>query len=857
MNKTQEEIKILVDILMKSIDKELKVNIDNIRNAAINKDYKNLKNLISNIKDEDAYEISRILSLFPLLINIAEDVIESREKNNLTNLDEVFKKITDKEILDKISVMPVLTAHPTQVQRKSVLDLITKIYNLIKEYRYIKENEIAYEKWEIELERAINILLLTDILRDTKLRVDNEISNINSYYKGTFLEAMPDLIIKYNKKAKELGMKNDIIPISLGTWVGGDRDGNPYVNEKTLENAVTSASSLAFENYIKKLDMLYRDISLSIDLVDVNEDILKMADLSSDTSIHRKKEPYRKAIRYIQDKIISTAYSLGLDTTTMPYNPNSEIYNNSDEFLLDLKKLEKSIIENSNSVITKGLLENIIVSVEVFGFYISTIDLRQDSSVHEKCVTELLKSANIYENYSELKENEKCELLLKLLKEDPRTLSNEYIDKSELLDKELKIYKKTKELVDRFGSKVIERSIISHSTSVSDLLEAKILLKEANLDLDIVPLFETIEDLENSIEIMSKWFDLGLIKNKKQEIMLGYSDSNKDGGYLSSGVVLYEAQKKLTKLAQEKGVEISFFHGRGGTVGRGGGPSYEAILAQPKDSLNGRIRLTEQGEIIEAKYGNYINCFKNLEALVSASIEAKREQYLEYNEPEFENIVKELSDISFKKYRSLVFETEGFTEFFYDITPISEISKLNLGSRPSSRAKKRQDIENLRAIPWVFSWSQCRIMLAGWYGLGTACHNNIDKLKEMYEKWPFFKSLISNVDMLLSKTDMNIAKEYITLSKNSEVANEIFNNIKDEYELTKKLVLEISGKKEFLEDNKFLQASLNNRGPYFNALNYLQIELIKRVRNGNNNEELVKAIHTSINGIATGLRNSG
>ncbi len=848
------EIDILVNILMDSLKENVRINIENIRNAAISKDYNKLKELVSQIKDKDAYEITRVLSLFPLLINIAEDAIEARSLkiDYKANLDYAFKNIKNVGIVKNISVMPVLTAHPTQIQRKSVLDLITKIHKLVKDYNYIENKE----NWNLEVKRAINILLYTAILRDTKLRVDNEIANINSYYKSSFLESIPDLIIKYNEKARQLGVKKDLIPISIGTWVGGDRDGNPYVDEKTLEKAVYSASTLIFEEYIEKLDLLYRDISMSTELAKASLEVEELANASLDISIHRQKEPYRKAIRYVKDRVISTAYNLNIDTTTMPANTRLEPYKTSLEFTTDLMKIKKSIDENIDPIISKGILEKLIVLTEVFGFNIASIDLRQDSSVHEICVAELLKSANIHSDYSNLPEKEKCELLLNIIDKDPRPLSSPYIPKSEILEKELAIYTMAKKMIDKFGKKVIERNIISHSTSVSDLLENKILQKEVNLDIDIVPLFETVEDLENSIDIMSNWFDLKLITNNKQEIMLGYSDSNKDGGYLSSSFVLYKAQKNLSKLAIQKGVSISFFHGRGGTVGRGGGPSYEAILAQPKDSINGRIRLTEQGEVIEAKYGNYTSSMRNLEALVSASLEATKKLSIDYNEKDYEKIVERLAQISLKKYRSLVFETEGFVDFFYNTTPITEISKLNLGSRPSSR-KQTRDIENLRAIPWVFSWSQCRIMLAGWYGLGTALQNDIEKLKEMYEKWPFFKALISNVDMVLAKTDLEIAKEYVKLSLNKELANEIFENIQKEWELTKKVVLEISNKKELLEDNKQLSISLNNRVPYFNALNYMQIELVKRMRAGKNTEEIIKAIHTSINGIATGLRNSG
>ena len=852
-----EEIEILVNTLINSLkDKD-------IQKAALTQN-------IDNIPYEKAYELSRVLAFIPLLINIAEDAISSKkmicEKNQgkikRENLEHAFLNKKKREAIERIEVTPVLTAHPTQIQRKSILDLMANIYDLIKAYDAVKSNLIDRNEWETALKRDINILLQTDTLRSTKLRVDNEISNIMSYYNTTFLSAIPDLILKYNKLAREYGIKKTVIPVRIGTWVGGDRDGNPYVSAHTLNKTIKMASGVIFNEYISKLSKLYREFSMSYELVNYSKEVQELVDKSHDLSIHRQKEPYRRAISYIKDRIIATAYMLELDTTTMPDNTDLEGYKDSNEFLCDLQKIEDSIKKYSGEILVKGTLERLITAVKVFGFYLSTVDLRQDSSIHEKCVDELLKSANIHKDYLNLNEDEKCKLLLNILENDPRPLSSDNIPESDLLKQELDIYTTAKKMHDMFGKDVIKHNIISHTTSVSDMLEALIFLKEANLDVNIVPLFETIEDLQNSIKVMEKWFNIPLVKellkknNNEQEIMLGYSDSNKDGGYLTSSFSLYQAQKNLIELGEKYGVSISYFHGRGGTVGRGGGPSYEAILAQPSGSIKGKIRLTEQGEIIEAKYGNYNNGIYNLEALVTSSLEVSMSN-TKKDFKDYENILKDLSDISYRKYRSLVFETKGFIDFFYTITPIVEISKLNLGSRPSSR-KQGRSIENLRAIPWVFSWSQARIMLPGWYGLGTALKSaDMSKLKEMYKTFPFFRTQISNVDMLLAKTDMDIAREYIELADDKENARKIFADILVEYNLTKKLILEVSEKKELLEDNLELKKSLENRMPYFNALNNLQIKLLKKGREGMEDEDLIKAIHTCINGIATGLRNSG
>ena len=494
-------------------------------------------------------------------------------------------------------------------------------------------------------------------------------------------------------------------------------------------------------------------------------------------------------------------------------------------------------------------------------------------------MAELLKSANILDDYLSLSEEARCEILLRELEHDPRILSDETIPQSELLSGELAIFRKVKSLRKRFGNKIVEKNLISHATSVSDMLEVAILLKEANLakgnkgnefcDLQIVPLFETVEDLEAAPEILTKWFSLPLVekwmakRGRKQEVMLGYSDSNKDGGYLSSSWSLYKAQKELTKIGKKFNVQISFFHGRGGTVGRGGGPSYEAILAQPEGSTVGTIRLTEQGEVIGAKYGNPDLGFKNLEALVSAALESSALTEEDANWEKYENIISKISDFSYDAYRDLVYNTEGFSNFFFEVTPINAIAGLNIGSRPSSR-KKNQTLESLRAIPWVFSWSQTRIMLPGWYGVGSAFtkwieedENNLLVLQNMYREWPFFRSAISNVDMVLSKSDLTIASEYVKLASDQKTAQEIFEKIVREWQLTVDILKKITGNDVLLADNPELASSLRNRLAYFDSMNYLQIELLKRLRKGDESDELKKAIHISINGLATGLRNSG
>lgn len=515
-------------------------------------------------------------------------------------------------------------------------------------------------------------------------------------------------------------------------------------------------------------------------------------------------------------------------------------------------------------------------AIEIFGGHLASIDLRQDSSVHEACVAELLKSANIEADYSGLAEEDKVKVLLAQLENDPRILSATNLPKSDLLEKELAIFKTARELKDKMGEDVIKQHIISHSESVSDLLELAIMLKEVGLvdtekaRVQIVPLFETIEDLDNAPAIMRAYLQLDLVKkwiasnNHYQEIMLGYSDSNKDGGYLSSSWTLYKAQNELTALGDEYGVKITFFHGRGGTVGRGGGPSYDAITSQPYASIKDRIRLTEQGEVIGNKYGNKDAAYYNLEMLVSASLERMTTQLITDKSEiggyraTMDAIVKD----SFQIYRDLVFGNPHFYDYFFAASPIREVSSLNIGSRPAAR-KTITEISGLRAIPWVFSWSQNRVMLPGWYGVGSSfkrfidqAEGNLEKLQTMYDKWPFFRSLLSNVDMVLSKSNMNIAFQYAQMCESEEVRN-VFHSILDEWQLTKDVILAIEQHDDLLAENPALAASLDYRLPYFNVLNYLQIELIKRLRRGELSSEEESLIHITINGIATGLRNSG
>ncbi|CGF37678.1 phosphoenolpyruvate carboxylase [Streptococcus pneumoniae] len=883
----QEEVLILTelleDITKNMLAPETFEKIIQLKELSTQEDYQGLNRLVTSLSNDEMVYISCYFSILPLLINISEDVDLAYEINHQNNIDQDYlgklsttiKLVAEKEnaveILEHLNVVPVLTAHPTQVQRKSMLDLTNHIHSLLRKYRDVKLGLINKDKWYNDLRRYIEIIMQTDMIREKKLKVTNEITNAMEYYNSSFLKAVPHLTTEYKRLAQAHGLNlKQAKPITMGMWIGGDRDGNPFVTAETLKQSALTQCEVIMNYYDKKIYQLYREFSLSTSIVNVSKQVREMARQSKDNSIYREKELYRRALFDIQSKIQATKTYLIEDEEV------GTRYETANDFYKDLIAIRDSLLENKGESLISGDFVELLQAVEIFGFYLASIDMRQDSSVYEACVAELLKSAGIHSRYSELSEEEKCDLLLKELEEDPRILSATHAEKSELLAKELAIFKTARVLKDKLGDDVIRQTIISHATSLSDMLELAILLKEVGLvdteraRVQIVPLFETIEDLDHSEETMRKYLSLSLAKkwidsrNNYQEIMLGYSDSNKDGGYLSSCWTLYKAQQQLTAIGDEFGVKVTFFHGRGGTVGRGGGPTYEAITSQPLKSIKDRIRLTEQGEVIGNKYGNKDAAYYNLEMLVSAAINRMiTHKKSDTNTPNrYEAIMDQVVDRSYDVYRDLVFGNEHFYDYFFESSPIKAISSFNIGSRPAAR-KTITEIGGLRAIPWVFSWSQSRVMFPGWYGVGSSFKEFINKnpeniaiLRDMYQNWPFFQSLLSNVDMVLSKSNMNIAFEYAKLCEDEQV-KAIYETILNEWQVTKNVILAIEGHDELLADNPYLKASLDYRMPYFNILNYIQLELIKRQRRGELSSDQERLIHITINGIATGLRNSG
>lgn len=925
--------KMLGEIIYNCEGKRLFDIIESIRRSTVRlrqnkKDHDNelLEEYISKLEGNDQNTVARAFSYFMHLVNIAEDNDQNRRhKAHLLELDypirgslkDVIKKLnssgvsscTISELLNESCIVPVLTAHPTEIQRKSTLDAHRSISRKLIERNNEKDEENLKEI-DLELLGHIAILWQTRILRYSSLTVNDEIENALSYYRSTFLTTIPrlyrDLYNLLNNSNSENFTSLPLKPfLRMGSWIGGDRDGNPNVDELTLEQAMIRQSSVILEHYLKEIFALKTELSVSNLLVDVDEELLSLAEKSKDQSPHLKDEPYRKALVGIYARLAVTSEKLtGKNLARRAILPALP-YKSSEEFYEDLYIISSSLEKHNGNLINSLRINNLQQSVKVFGFHLTTLDLRQSSDVHERVLTELFIQANIMldeENnkYSDLSEKDKIKILRFELKQG-RQLVSPWFEYSAETTRELKIFRTAARIRADYGEAAIQQSIVSHTETLSDLLEVLVIQKETGLikptyyqqtehrGLMVVPLFETITDLQNSAEIMSEWIDLPEVRSiinsshyNIQEVMLGYSDSNKDGGFLTSNWELYQAERNLVKVFRSRNVKLRLFHGRGGSVGRGGGPSFEAILAQPPGAVSGQIRLTEQGEVVHGKYNNKEVGKWHLELLVSATLESSL--HVTTNKKNIDSIYVDkygeamsfMSRYAEKIYRNLIYEKPGFTEYFFTSTPINEIAELNIGSRPSSR-KNLQNIEDLRAIPWSFSWSQCRLMLTSWYGVGSAIENFLDNgssiisnsrndrlslLRVMVKEWPIFKTLISNMEMVLIKSDMGIASCYSKLVPNQTLRNNVFNAISLEYYKTIEM-LRLLTNRDLLEDNPTLLDALKERFTYIDPLNYLQVELLRRHRYGYNSlsqssKEMTKRdIHITINGIAAGLRNSG
>ena len=856
-----------------------------------------LKTILTGLSPGRAILVVRAFSYFSQLANLAEDQHHIRRSRahrmghsapRSSSLGHALARAAEagmdaeglRAFFIGAQVRPVLTAHPTEVQRKSILNAQMEIAHLLEERDRSASTPREMALWDEHLQRQVLLLWQTRMLRPHRPAVTDEVTNALSYFDRTFLREVPALYADLEDRLSlDPAWGDTELPpfFQVGSWIGGDRDGNPFVTAEVLEQALRMQSRTILDFLLREVHTLEAELSLSLQVSRASREVLDLAKRSPDQGPQRADEAYRRALSLIFERLSSTRRKLLGSEGTTPLSP-LEPYLSPADLKADLDTLDGSLRAHGGRLLVRGRLRDLRRAVSVFGFHLAPLDLRQSSEVHGRVVAELLEAVRPDTGYLALDEAKRIDLLAAEL-ESPRPLASPYLTYSEETHGELALFRAAAEAHQRLGSEALPSCIVSHTEGVSDLLEAAVMLREVGilrpaegrLDLNLIPLFETIQDLQRCGDILDELLRLPLYRrlvdsrSGLQEVMLGYSDSNKDGGFLTSRWELYKAELRLVEVAERHGIRLRLFHGRGGSVGRGGGPSYEAILAQPPGAVQGQLRLTEQGEVIAAKYGHPAVGRRNLDVLVAATLEASLPDGNGVGaDPRFSAAMDALSDEACRAYRDLVYGTEGFERFFWESTPISEIAQLNIGSRPASR-KAGRAIADLRAIPWVFSWSQCRLMLPGWYGFGSAVRAfqaargdaGLALLKEMHARWPTFRSLLSNMDMVLAKVDLAIASRYADLVGDPALRDRIFDRLKEECEASIDALKVITGQGELLEDNPALRRSIQHRFPYLDPLNHLQVELLRRYRAGASDDRTERGILLTINGIAAGLRNSG
>ena len=859
---------------------------------------RDLEVTLNSLPPSDAILIIRAFGFFAHLANIAEDrhhIRRTRAHGRSVSAPRegtmafVLARTRDAGVpparlaafFADAMVIPVLTAHPTEVRRKSTIDREMEVADLLAERDSGSRTLAELRANEAALRRAVLILWQTSPLRRTRLRVIDEVANGLSYYDHTFLAELPRFYADLEDELAAAGIAlAGELPsfLRMGSWIGGDRDGNPFVTEGILRSALKAQSGRALRYYLDELYQLGGELSLDSRLVDISEPLEELAARSPDRAASRRTEPYRRAITGIYARLAATARSL--DDGEIRHHANGDVspYDDSEALLADLTILERSLVANGSGILAEGRLQHLRRAVDVFGFHLAALDLRQNSDVHERCVGEMLSLVQPGIDYGGLTEPERVRLLLAELS-TARPLSSPFLTYSVETEGELAILRATAEAHRRYGRASVPHYEISKTTGVSDLLETALLLKEAGLlrpwegvlDLDIVPLFETIEDLRRCGTVMDAL--LGLpdyarlleIRGRVQEVMLGYSDSNKDGGFLTSGWELYKAEIALAEAFSRHGVKLRLFHGRGGSVGRGGGPELRgdprpaAGCGPGHDPRHGAGRSHRQQILEPGTRPPQSRDPRCGDARSHHAAPGDGRAVARASGGDGGSLRPGISRLSLPRY-----ETEGFDRFFRQSTVIGEIANLNIGSRPSSR-KPSERIEDLRAIPWVFSWAQCRLMLPGWYGFGSAVEawlatqprHGVAMLQAMYREWPFFRMQLSNMDMLLAKSDIAIASRYAELVSDTKLRERIFSRVRAEWHGTVGALLKIMGQQSLLDTNPLLARSIRNRFPYLDPLNHMQVELLKRYRGGDTGDDVVTGIHLTINGLAAGLRNSG
>ena len=882
--------RLLGDTIREQAGAEVFDLVESIRRTAIRyrKDHdapslKQLERTIGRLGPAHATSVVRAFSYFHHLANAAEDLHARRTQPAEGTIALALERLRAAHVparkivsfFERARVEPVLTAHPTEVQRKSVLDRHRAVIDLLAARAAAPAGDV-----EQALRREILLLWKTNELRLSKPTVADEIENGLTYFRSTFLDAIPRL---YAEIEDGLGPGTRLAPfLRVASWIGGDRDGNPHVTAEVTEHAAGRQASVVLGHYLAQIHALGSELSLSSRYGLTSPELQALAARSPDRGTSRDEEAYRRALVGIYARVASTARALDVEAATLgPPAAPARPYGGPGELAADLGVIAHALADDGAALAAEGRLRSLIRDVDVFGFHLCPLDLRQHSEVHERVVSELLARAVGRRGYEDLAEPERQALLLRELW-TPRPLASPHVSYGEETTQALATLAATARVRDRFGERAIPNYVISMTAAPSDVLEVALLLKEAGLlvpgeepssGLNIIPLFETIEDLRRCGGVLDQLFSITyyrkLLESRgdMQEVMLGYSDSNKDGGFLTSNWELYKGELAIVQTCRRHQVGLRLFHGRGGTVGRGGGPSYRAVLAQPRGSVNGQLRLTEQGEVIASKYSDPVVGRRNLGTLVAATMEATLLDGVDLGDDEapFHEAMEELSAHAFAAYRGLVYETPGFIDYFRASTPINEIGDLNIGSRPASR-RSSDRIEDLRAIPWVFSWGQSRQAIPGFYGFGSAVKaylshgrkRRLAALRAMYARWPFFRTLVDRLDMVLAKMDMGIAARYAVLVPDRKLRNTVFRQIEREHDDTRAAFFEITETKALLETNPSLALSLRNRIPYIDPLSHLQVDLLRRLRSGKGDaEELRRAVHLTINGVAAGLRNSG
>jgi phosphoenolpyruvate carboxylase len=831
---------------------------------------------LRGLSEPELLLLIRAFSIFSQLANIADDHVLRRETRALgsgaAQRMEAHPGLTPKRVrayLKDALFVPVITAHPTEVRRKSILDRENELSELLERREVASLQTAEQAEIDAQLKRAIRVLWQTRMLRSTRINVQDEIENNLAIFARTFLPGLP--LVK-RRLARLFHLDGEVTPyLRPGSWVGGDRDGNPNVSPDTLDYAVRRQAEVILDHYLREIHALGAELSLSDSLVRTSDALKALAASDDHVSVHQKDEPYRRALITCYARMAATRTYLLDMAPVLPPRFAATHYNTPEEFAGDLEIIATSLAQNGDADLAEGRLMHLREAVSAFGFHLATMDVRQNSDVHERAIAELLKVAGAEDDYLALDERQRTSLLLGELAH-ARPLRSPYANYSVETARELAIADKAAALKTNFGEGAVAQYVISKAASPSDLLETALLMKEAGLFLPgeaptarlrVVPLFETITDLRHSTDVMAAYFDAPLARamiqaqSNLQEVMIGYSDSNKDGGYLTSSWEIYSGIARLVALGKARGIRMRFFHGRGGAVGRGGGSSFDAIRALPAEASAHGIRITEQGEVVASKYGDPDIGQASLETIVAAALLAELSPQDDAVDHDAGALLAQLSETAFHTYRALVYETPGFETYFRQATPLLEIADLKIGSRPASRTQSPR-IEDLRAIPWVFSWSQARVMLPGWFGFGTAVTGlGVERLRPLYSGSAFFHTMLANMEMVLAKSSMAIARRYAELVEDRALADSVMDRIEAEWQLSRDALLAISGQSELLSNNPRLSESIRSRLPYVDALNHLQVDLMRRRRAGDASIGIHKGIHMSINGIAAGLRNSG